>query len=70
MHTSIKVSSKLGQHVMARCGLAHEDVASENGKVTWSGKDFVDKTDSAFSASTEEIGSCGDLPDYLSVRRA
>lgn len=68
MHTSIKVSSKLGQHVMPRCCLTNEYVPSEDGKVGLGGEGFVDKAYSALAAVAEEIGACCDLADYLALR--
>ena len=70
IHTSIKVSSKLGQHVMSGRGLAHEDVPSEELKVALGGEGLVDEAYSALAAEAEEIGSCCDLADYLAVGRA
>lgn len=55
---------------MAGGGLSHEDVLAEERQVAGSGKDFVDKAGPTFSASAEEVSSCCDLSDYLSVGRA
>lgn len=72
MHTSksIKVSSKLGQHVMAGCGLTHEHVSSEDGKVVLGGEGFVNKAYSAFTTVAEEIGAGCYLANYFALRRA